>query len=45
MMGTADGFVDFIEDDPHYIASVSQAVRERQAALTARMRSGEFRLD
>jgi len=43
--GVADGYVDFIEDDPHYIASVSQAVLDRQAALTARFRSGELRLD
>ena len=43
--GVADGFVDFIEDDPHYITSVSQAVRDRQAVLTSRFRSGELRLD
>jgi simple sugar transport system substrate-binding protein len=43
--GTADGFVDFIEDDPLYISSVSSAIREQQAALTARLRSGELKLD
>ena len=43
--GAADGFVDFIDDDPHYIASVSPAIREKQVALIARIRSGELRLD
>ena len=43
--GTADGFVDFVEDDPLYIAAVSAAVREKQAQLTARLRSGELKLD
>ena len=43
--GVADGYVDFIEDDPHYIASVSPAVREKQAALIARFRSGKLKLD
>ena len=45
VVGTADGFVDFIEHDPLYISSVSQAARARQAELTARMRAGTFRLD
>ncbi|MCL2070276.1 MAG: BMP family ABC transporter substrate-binding protein [Treponema sp.] len=43
--GTAEGFVDFVDDDPHYISSVSQAVRERQAALSSRLRSGALRID
>ena len=43
--GIANGLVDFVQDDPHYIASVSQAIREKQAALVARLRSGELRLD
>ena len=43
--GIANGFVDFVQDDPHYIASVSQAIRDKQAALVARLRSGELRLD
>jgi simple sugar transport system substrate-binding protein len=44
LVGTADGYVDFIEDDPDYIASVSPEVRERQGALVARIRSGTLRL-
>ena len=43
--GIAGGFVDFVEDDPIYIASVSQSIREKQSILIARLRSGELRLD
>ena len=43
--GTSDGFVDFIEDDPLYIAAVSQIIRDRQARLVASIRSGELRLE
>jgi simple sugar transport system substrate-binding protein len=43
--GTADGFVDFVEDDPLYIASVSRAVQDKQARLIAALRSGELKLD
>ena len=43
--GIKNGFVDFIEDDPLYISAVSRTIREKQAALLARLRSGELRLD
>ena len=43
--GTSGGFVDFVEDDPLYIAAVSPAIRDRQAQLIARIRSGELRLE
>ena len=43
--GTADGFVNFLEDDPYYIDSVSEAIRSKQAALVARLRSGELKLE
>jgi simple sugar transport system substrate-binding protein len=42
--GIMDGYVDFVEDDPAYIAAVSPAIREQQAALIARLRSGALRL-
>jgi len=45
LVGAAEGYVDFIEDDPHYIAAVSVAVREKQAALARRLRSGTLRLE
>jgi simple sugar transport system substrate-binding protein len=38
--GVGDGYVDFVEDDPVYAATVSEGVRQKQAALVARMRSG-----
>ena len=43
--GIAEGFVDFIEDDPLYISSVSQGIREKQAKLVADLRSGRLKLD
>jgi simple sugar transport system substrate-binding protein len=43
--GTADGYVDFVDDDPLYISSVSQSVREKQTALIMRLRSGELKLE
>ncbi|MDR3334613.1 MAG: BMP family ABC transporter substrate-binding protein [Treponema sp.] len=42
--GVAAGYVDFVEDDPDYRASVSPGAREKQAALTARLRSGALDL-
>jgi simple sugar transport system substrate-binding protein len=44
IVGVADGFVDFVEDDPDYLAAVSPEIRQKQAALVARIRSGELRL-
>jgi simple sugar transport system substrate-binding protein len=44
MLGVAEGYVDFIQDDPHYIAAVSPEIRERQAALVSQIRSGALRL-
>jgi simple sugar transport system substrate-binding protein len=41
LVGVADGFVDFVEDDPHYIAAVSPEIRAKQAALLRQIRSGE----
>ena len=43
--GAAGGFVDFIDDDPLYIAAVSGTIRDKQAQLIARLRSGELKLD
>ena len=43
--GTADGFVAFVEDDPDYIATVNREIRERQAKMIARLRSGEIKLE
>jgi simple sugar transport system substrate-binding protein len=43
--GMTGGFVDFVEDDPDYIAAVSQSAREKQARLISRIRSGDLKLD
>ena len=45
ILGVNDGYVDFIEDDPLDLQSVSPEVREKQAAMIARIRSGELRLE
>ncbi len=45
LVGVAEGYVDFIEDDPDYIAAVGEPVRRKQAALVQRLRTGSLRLD
>ncbi|MDR3343719.1 MAG: BMP family ABC transporter substrate-binding protein [Treponema sp.] len=42
--GIAAGYVDFVEDDPDYRVSVSAAIREKQGAVIARIRSGSLNL-
>ncbi|MDR0375012.1 MAG: BMP family ABC transporter substrate-binding protein [Treponema sp.] len=42
VVGVADGYVDFIEDDPNYNMAVSQTVREKQADMIARIRNGSL---
>jgi simple sugar transport system substrate-binding protein len=42
IVGVAEGYVDFVEDDPDYKSSVSQAIREKQAAMIARIRDGSL---
>jgi simple sugar transport system substrate-binding protein len=44
LVGVSDGYVDFVEDDPAYRASVSEAVRARQAEMIARIRDGSLLL-
>jgi simple sugar transport system substrate-binding protein len=39
LVGVADGYVDFIEDDPHYIAAVSPEIRRAQSILIEQIRS------
>jgi simple sugar transport system substrate-binding protein len=43
-LGVAEGYVDFIQDDPDYILGVSEAIRKEQAAMIERIRSGELAL-
>jgi simple sugar transport system substrate-binding protein len=44
-MGVHNGYVDFIQDDPEYIRTVSPEIREKQAAMIERIRSGDLRLE
>lgn len=45
LVGVRDGYVDFIEDDPLYIAAVSENIRKRQHDLLERLRSGALILE
>jgi simple sugar transport system substrate-binding protein len=39
VVGVTDGYVDFIEDDPYYIAAVSPEIRKAQSILIEQIRS------
>ncbi|HQL34124.1 MAG TPA: BMP family ABC transporter substrate-binding protein, partial [Treponemataceae bacterium] len=41
-VGIADGYVDFVSDDPLYVEHVPAALREKQEALLAKLKSGEL---
>jgi simple sugar transport system substrate-binding protein len=45
MVGVKDGYVDFVQDDPNYAATVSAPIREKQAALVERIRTGNLILE
>jgi simple sugar transport system substrate-binding protein len=42
VVGVRDGYVDFIDDDPLYMAAVSETVRNRQNEMLTRLRSGQL---
>ncbi|MDR2794101.1 MAG: BMP family ABC transporter substrate-binding protein [Treponema sp.] len=42
IVGVAEGYVDFVEDDPDYNTHVSRTIREKQAAMIARIRDGSL---
>jgi simple sugar transport system substrate-binding protein len=44
-LGVAEGYVDFIQDDPDYVLGVSEDIRKKQAAMIERIKSGELVLD
>ena len=44
VLGVADGYVDFIQDDPEYIKAVSESARASQAGLVAGLKSGTIKL-
>jgi simple sugar transport system substrate-binding protein len=43
--GVAEGYVDFIQDDPDYKATVPAAIRDQQAAVVEQIRKGTLKLD
>ena len=45
IVGITGGYVDFVDDDPVYLSTVSESIRLKQAEMTACLRSGELRLD
>jgi simple sugar transport system substrate-binding protein len=45
VLGVREGYVGFVEDDPLYRRHVPDEVREAQAEIVARMKSGEFYLE
>ncbi len=42
LVGVQEGFVDFVQDDPLYISSVSEDVRAKQAAMIESIRTGKL---
>ncbi|MDR1373774.1 MAG: BMP family ABC transporter substrate-binding protein, partial [Treponema sp.] len=45
LVGVVQGYVDFIQDDPNYTATVKPEIREKQAALVDQIRSGRLILE
>jgi simple sugar transport system substrate-binding protein len=45
LVGVVEGYVDFIQDDPDYAATVKPEIREKQAALVDQIRSGRLLLE
>lgn len=41
MVGIKEGFVDFIQDDPNYISTVPEDVREKMGNLISEIKSGK----
>jgi len=41
-MGLSDGYVDFIQDDPLYIETVSADIRKKQAIMIEEIRQGKL---
>jgi simple sugar transport system substrate-binding protein len=44
LVGAAQGYVDFVEDDPLYLQHVSPGARQKQAELCGKIRSGALDL-
>ncbi|MFO7850799.1 MAG: BMP family ABC transporter substrate-binding protein, partial [Spirochaetia bacterium] len=44
IVGVEEGWISFIEDDPHYTEHVPEDIRERQSDIVEKMKSGEISL-
>jgi simple sugar transport system substrate-binding protein len=44
LVGIKDGYIDFADDDPIYLETISQSVREKQGEMLKKLRSGELQL-
>lgn len=44
MVGIQDGFVSFVQDDPLYIQTVPENIRNKMAELLDQIRNGEYQL-
>ncbi len=42
-VGIADGFVDFVQDDPLYIQNIPEEIRKKMSEIIERIQSGELR--
>ena len=45
MVGIQEGFVDFVQDDPLYISTVPEDVRNKMADLIKKIKTGEFKVN
>lgn len=45
ILSTAEGYVDFVDDSPHYIDAVPEDIRAAMDEMLSRMRSGEMALE
>lgn len=41
-VGLADGFVDFVQDDPHYIQNVPEPIRQRMSEIIDQIKNGQL---
>lgn len=44
LIGIADGYVDFVDDDPLYIQTVSEPIRKKVAEMVSQFRTGTLSL-
>ena len=45
MVGIKEGFVDFVQDDPNYISTVPQDIREKMSSLIQNIKEGKLTIE